>query len=940
MQIQFAFTKSKVAKRIFILFFLAAILPVSITGIVTYNYVTNLLTQQKYKHLSLESKSYGMAIFDRILVAESQLNGLGESLIDTNYINFEINQIFQEIDSSNTPLFENIKVYSNNLSFNNSAYKHLLEGNTKITVNNDNDDITINFSRLINTVDTTFLLSGDVNKEYIFGDMDNFAGDDDACVVADGIGLLNCSNSSLNTTTLSNYTKYFNHDIETYTIDIDDKNYIVASWELFLNGSYNAESWIIYYTIPNAVAIASIKSFGNLLIPLLLLSILVVTLISINQISKILVPLEKLSLLTRKIAKRDFKGKVDFNTGDEFQQLGDSFNSMSTELARQFTVMTAMSNLDRAILTTMNKNKVIQAIFKNLEDYLIYNYASVILLDNKNEINGNLYSYSKTDNKIDSVYPVNINDIDIDMLLDHTDSYVRTLERDKLNTFEWLDAVHSNYITTIAVKQDQKTTALIIIGHEYLPQLNKESMEQLSNYTGRVNVALNAIEREERLVKQANFDDLTGLPNRQLLSETFLKMSQKNDNQKVAVLFIDLDRFKVINDSQGHEIGDKLLIEASARIQSCVDDIGFVSRYGGDEFVILYPFTIDSSHITNTANEIISQLSRLFTIHSYEQYIGASIGITVYPQDGRNWDEVLQKADIAMYKAKQKGRGRYLFFSDAMQADILEKASLEADLFHSIENQEVYMVYQPQINIETGDIYGAETLMRWEHSTKGHICPEKFISYAEESGFIVPLGIWAIQAALKQCKDWQLEGHSLSKLSINISPRQLSHENFISEVEMLISDFDIHTTNIEFEITESIFLSDNANILNKLHNLNKLGISISIDDFGKGYSSLSYLKNLPVQTLKIDKLFIDDIHKDKESVAIVKAIIVMAKSLDKTVIAEGIETVEQLNVLKTLGCDIAQGYFISKPKLAKEIMNYSKTAIINLEDFRNNVLGS
>ena len=232
------------------------------------------------------------------------------------------------------------------------------------------------------------------------------------------------------------------------------------------------------------------------------------------------------------------------------------------------------------------------------------------------------------------------------------------------------------------------------------------------------------------------------------------------------------------------------------------------------------------------------------------------------------------------------------------------------------------MVYQLQIDIANGEISGAETLMRWEHSTKGKIRPDKFISYAEDSGFIVPLGIWAIRTVLKQCEEWQLESHSLPKIAINVSPRQLRHENFLNEVETLIADFDINTTNIEFEITESLFLSDDINIINKLHHLNKLGISISIDDFGKGYSSLSYLKKLPVQTLKIDRLFIKDLDKNSDSIAIVEAIIVMAKLLNKKVIAEGVQTMEQLNILKELGCDIAQGFFISKPKVAEEVMNY------------------
>jgi diguanylate cyclase (GGDEF)-like protein len=940
MQIQYAFLKSKVAKRIFILFIVAAIIPVSIMGVITYQYVTKLLTEKEHKHLTLESKSYGMAIFDRILVAESQMIGFSEYLVQ-NIENIETYEKFIEKSSNKIQLFNNIKVYSNDHDNNNNAYKHLLGGNTKITTSTYNDNIVITFSRLINTIDSTLILSAEVNTNYIFGDMDKFAGDDDACVIAQGVGTLNCSNSVFNIFSLPSFARYLDEQTTSHTININNIDYVISSWELFLNGNFNTESWLIYYTTPKSTLLTSIKSFSNQLIPALLLTILLVSLISINQITRLLIPLEKLSYLTKRISKRKFNEDVKFESGDEFQQLGESFNKMSFELSRQFTVMTAMSHLDRAILANMSKKTVVEAIFENLEDYLEYDHASVILLDHNNDPNSNLYTYSKTEKRIISNNLLNVTNEDIDTLLGHTDSYVRTQDHNKLKMIDWLKDIHSNYITTIAVKEKSKTSALIIIGHQFLPQLDREGMEQLDNYTDRVRVALNAIEREEKLIQQANYDDLTGLPNRQLLIDTFNQLSSKqNTSQKTAILFIDLDKFKIINDTQGHAIGDKLLKEASSRIQSCVNTDAFLARYGGDEFVILLPIENDTSNITNICNEIINQISKLFSIDNYEQYIGASIGVSLYPKDGNNWNDVLQKADIAMYKAKEKGRNTALYFSDSMQEEISEKASLEADLFHALEKQEIYMVYQPQMDIATGEIVGAETLMRWKHGSKGNIRPDKFISYAEDNGYVIPLGIWALRNVLQQCSDWQLENQSLPKISINISPRQLRHTSFINEVEAIISDFDMHSTNIEFEITESLFLNNDVNILDKLHHLNKLGISISIDDFGKGYSSLSYLKHLPVQTLKIDKLFIDDIHKDDQSLAIVKAIIVMAKSLNKTVIAEGIEKVEQLNVLKEIGCDIAQGYLISKPKLAKDVMNYSKTAIINLDDFRDKILSS
>ncbi len=935
MQFELAFIKSKVAKRILTLFVLAAIIPISITGFISYKYMIELLLEQKQDHMSSESKSYGMAIFDRILVAESQLIGLGENLLLSNSINTEANNPILKVDDSNTKLFSNINVYkdSTHLLFEYTKQQHLQNGKTLITIKHKDNVNNIIFYRLISTSESNILLSAEVDKNYIFGDMDIFAGDDDACVISKNSGVLNCSNEKLNKLFLSNFDQYIKTLENTNHININNNKHLVASWELFLNGSYNTDSWFIYYTIPRNTIFIPINEFGSYLIPLLVLSILIISFISYNQITRILVPLEKLNLLTKKIAKRDFSEVLNFDTNDEFQNLGESFNLMSAELSRQFTVMTSMSNLDRAILTTMDKKNVVEAIFKNLKDYINYNFASIVLLE-ENTYSGILYNYGSHEKQLLTQIPIQISHKDFDVLLAHSDELIRTLQKDKIQSVKWLNDVLSNYVTTIAIKQQKEFLGLIIIGHQFIPRLNEEALEQLDNYIDRIKVALNAVEREEKLIKQAHFDSLTGLPNRELLIDTFNKITYQQNN-KVAVLFIDLDRFKVINDSQGHAIGDKLLIAASERIKKCVYNKGFLARYGGDEFIVLLTFQNDSSCIAETAKKISSSLSEIFTIDNYEQFIGATIGISIYPKDGNNWDDILQKSDIAMYKAKESERGKYSFFSDAMQEDIREKALLEADLFHAIEKNELYMMYQIQIDIESGNVSGAESLIRWKHNKIGNISPEQFISYAEENGFIISLGTWVLREVIKQCRKWQFEHHPLPRVAVNISARQLKHDNFLSDVENLLNNFDIATTNIEFEITESLLLSDDKNILNKLRQLNELGISISIDDFGKGYSSLSYLKKLPVQTLKIDKLFVKDLAEDPESRSIVRAIIAMAKSLNKKVVAEGVETAEQLSILKELECDIAQGFYISKPKFAHDVSNYSNTAIIKLDEVRS-----
>ncbi len=707
---------------------------------------------------------------------------------------------------------------------------------------------------------------------------------------------------------------------------------------IILKGRFNSNSWKVYYVEPTEHIFNDINSFARIFLPLLILTILLITLICLNQISRILVPLEILTLLTKKIAKRDFSSTAKFNSNDEFQTLGESINHMSSELSEQFSLMTAMSNIDREILTSMDSKKVVEAIFSHMATSLDNQYMSVVILNSTTLDTGIVYNYNEHFKKISTILPIEIPEKLNIIFSNELNSTVNVFSCDNFCDIDWLNITELSDCALIPIRQKNKIIAIIFLGFNHQVQLDNKTSLHLEKFIDRFAVALSAAKREEKLLFQANYDELTGLPNRQLLIKRFNKAisSTAREDKILAILFIDLDRFKVVNDSQGHTTGDKLLISAGERITSCVRKIDTVARYGGDEFAVILSSINDANNAGVTAEEIISRLSEVFNVDNYEQLIGASIGISIYPRDGNTWDELLQNADIAMYKAKQSGRGKYLYFTKLMHKEVLDKAKLESDLYHAIERKEIYLMYQSQIDLQSNKIIGAEALLRWNHNIKGLINTEDFISYAEDSGLIVSLGKWVIFEAIKQCKAWQNEGQTVPKLAINISARQLRHESFMDDIETLVADFDIAATNLEFEITENLFLSDDRHTLNLLGRLNKLGISIAIDDFGKGYSSLSYLKKLPVQTLKIDKLFIKDINSNSDSKAIVKAIIAMGKALNKVIVAEGVETHEQLMILKDLGCDHAQGFYITKPKIATELIDCSKTAIIRLEKFRSN----
>ncbi|MHB8743444.1 MAG: GGDEF/EAL domain-containing response regulator [Sulfuricaulis sp.] len=450
---------------------------------------------------------------------------------------------------------------------------------------------------------------------------------------------------------------------------------------------------------------------------------------------------------------------------------------------------------------------------------------------------------------------------------------------------------------------------------------------EITNYISAGKDITERMQSQERLHYLAHHDALTDMPNRVLFAERLKQALSRSQWHKrvLAVLFLDLDRFKIVNDTLGHEVGDRLLQAMAARLHSCVRDGDTVARFGGDEFAVFLDDVASPDDVAPIAQKFLEALARPLTVDDHEFFITASIGIGLYPNDGTDPQTLMKNADTAMYRAKQQGGNTYQFYQAEMNAHALKRLDMETHLRRALERQEFVLHYQPQIDLMSGGVIGFEALIRWQRPGSGLVPPMEFIPLLEETGLIVPVGEWVLRAACAQYHAWRAAGLPPSRVAVNVSSRQFNGGGLIETAGRVIQDTRLEPGVLELEITESVIMKNPQAVVETLRTLSSMGVRLAIDDFGTGYSSLSYLKRFPIDILKIDQTFVRDIITDPNDAAIVTAIITMAHSLDIHVVAEGVETPEQLEFLRARGCDFMQGYYFSPPRPADEIEHLLKS---------------
>ena len=917
-----------VGRRILGLFFLAALLPVIFTAFLAYHEVGRGLEQKVNRELREISKAYGVGILSRLEVASEKAvevvritEEIGVSAIqDRQYLVRDFVSI--SVLSRNQPVVSIAGSKARPVSASAINLDHLAAGKSQlleIRGSADSELILLRGTHIGQEDQAIFAFK--LRPESIWGPQENLPYLTDFCTFS-AFGLALYCTANMDASILPKFSgMQYSNEHRAVRTTIGGEEHLAAIWQLFLEGGFSHSPIDIVASQPKIHALRSGADFRRIFPPVLLLVIVLVGVLSCNLIGQNLVPLQRLTALARQFAAGDLTSRVRIRTGDEFETLADAFNNMAGQLGRQIETLKAMSKIDRLILSGAKFEEVSEDMIDHLIDLTGYESAAIIARDVNGRNEAKMISWHE-DQFIHER-------IALPQDLGHDWCQPREVEIEKVDATvapyrERFLSYGLRYVLIIPVVLNDELKGILLLGSDNSFETQGSMIQRCIDLAGRLAVALASAEREEVLYRQAHFDELTGLPNRQLLKDRLEQqlVHARRDDSNGAILFLDLDRFKEINDVFGHSIGDIVLTQAAERIVSEVRDADTVARLGGDEFVVIMPQLDNGNTLRMTASRILKRLAEPFLVRGTNHFLSASIGIVVFPEDGGSVETLLKNADAAMYRAKDAGRSRFEFFSKKLNAESRRKIELERDLRSAFDNEQLEVYYQPQFDLASGVIWGAEALMRWRHAELGFVPPDEFIQLAEDSGLIVDMGRWVMDRTCTDLRALLDMGLHPGSMSINVSARELRGGNFPGDVLSALRHHDIHPGYMQLEITETTVAQNRDSAVNILNVLREAGVQVAIDDFGTGYSSLSYLQQMPFDLIKIDKSFIDMIGSGGTAENICRTIIKIAHELGKKAIAEGVESREQADFLIENGCNFVQGYLYSQPLPRDEFMEF------------------
>jgi diguanylate cyclase len=711
-----------------------------------------------------------------------------------------------------------------------------------------------------------------------------------------------------------------------------------TGWTLPLDANFGAGDWQFDMVQVRAPTAALGPALTGPLVGGVLCALFGVLLASGVLIRRTLGPLQRLQRGTHQLEQRAPGVRVEIASNDEFGVLAQAFNQMAGAVDTQFQSLELLASIDRDIVAHRAVDEVFRRVLVQALPGLGVAVMGLARVESARvprlHLQWNDAAFApKVRRSVRALTPQ-----EVEALLGVTVDAVWQPSGSSLSS-AWCAPMRQDKDTALQalpLRWQGRTHGLLLLGWTAEPPLQR--LREAAELRDRLSVALAAHQRELELTWQARHDDLTGLLNRNGLHQELDALLAPDapiataplqtpaqapapvpvlSAVALAVLFIDLDHFKTVNDNLGHGLGDELLRQAAERLEACAPTRAVAARPGGDEFVLVLPGADDMAAIA-VASAVCRRMAVPFSLGGKEHFLGASIGIALAPMHGNNRTDLLRHADMAMYTAKDAGRGRHAMFEEPLDARLLERSALLADLRQAATRKELVLHYQPRVGVADGRIVSAEALIRWRHPTRGLLAPGVFIPLAEESDLIEVIGLWVIRAACAQLARWRREGVPLQRLSVNVSPRQLQSGRLMEDVEAALVQHGVPWNMLELEVTESLLVGDARLASEQLGRLRERGVLIALDDFGTGYSSMATLRNLPIDVMKVDRAFVQDLSDDPSALAVTRAILTLAQALGKHTVAEGIETQAQADTLRQLGCDEFQGFLFSKAVPAAE----------------------
>jgi len=918
--------QSRVGKRVLLLFVVTALVPLAAMALLSLSQIRSLLQEQAGARLANGAKTYATGVYDRLLTARDVASLLAA---------------YPPASAVNS--LSNARGFSFLAKVDASGKTTVLTGNQTAEAGRileENRALIPKAGSLVRPVagGAIYLLHhatdagaevliGKLDARYVWGDEEDRKAGMIVCV-AERVSnaLLYCPDGEALDLPARLSRIEDGKDLREVLWTRQDVAYRGRVWAQFMKNDFGRPDWYFAVSVPEDEVLAAVYAFRGVFFPVVLLALLLIGWLSVRQIRAMLIPLGNLTAVTRRVTANDFGARASVNSNDEFGELAEAFNSMSVRLGRQFQVSRVHGEIDRLILERNALRDIIESALVHAGQLLPSIELRAILLDRDEPTGGCVYGVdagsATAGGEMTAIAVATPQSAWPDLSSPGLARY-KTEEP----AAEWLKAAGADGAAqcwTQALVWGKTICGWLLVRQaDDAADVPDEDRRTLGEIAGRLAIAVASAWREDELFQRAHYDSLTGLPNRSLFSDRLQQeiARGRREGRSLAIMFVDLDRFKSVNDAQGHSAGDMLLCEAASRIKSITRESDTVSRHGGDEFTVLLTDIREQRDALLVGNNIIAELSRPFSIGDQNCFLSATIGIAIFPDNGATAELLMKHADTAMYRAKSTGRGHALFFEERMNAEVVTRLAVDRELRRALDQGELELYYQPQVSLREDKVVACEALLRWNHPVRGVLAPGAFIDIAEEGGLINIIGRWVIEEACRQMQRWRAEGMQLQRISVNVSARQFREADFVGHIRSFVLEQGL-ATSIELEITESVMLEQTDMLEGKLLQISEFGCTIALDDFGTGFSSMAYLKKLPVDVVKIDRMFIEDVDRSPDGRAFVEAIISMAHALGKQVVAEGVERETQIGILRDLQCDVVQGYRHSRPVPAEKFSQF------------------